>query len=684
MKFKDSFTQHIKSRPFYKRSDCFPIFLLFLSFLIFGVLTPFLGFYWDDFPYLWFDHTKGPTGVYQAIALDRPALGIFYLLPMTILGNHPLIWQIFSIFCRWIFTISTYGFLNAIWPQQGRLNQWIILLFLVYPGFSQQWISVIYSHIFLIFALYFYSLTLFVNIIRSRPKNYLLYTLLSLGISVFCMTAVEYVVGLEIIRPLVILNLQKNKEKTGKRNLFRNTMRLWLPYLLGVGLFVIYRLFFAQSVLYTPQILPSESGAIVQTVSRIFTVQFQNVWTSIISAWRLIIQPLENINFSSKITFLYVALTGVYFLIAYLFVTKISSPSEFSSDSKWIRESIIGSLIVLYFAGIPFSAANLRPDTQFPSDRFLLPFMLASSIIIVALLLLIRKKKVLFSLLFSLIFAFSASFHFFTADTYRKDWESFESFFQQFNWRVPAIEENTLFITNDMPLRYYSDNSLTAPLNWIYAMGDIQKDLPYLMNFTDVRLGHSLGALEPGISIKHPYRIYTFNGSTDQMVFFYFDPPGCFHIADPEIDVYNPLISDDIRYEINLSNYDWIKSETHRNSPFFLNDDALESWCYYYQKASLAAQNQDWPLVVRYAEKAFALDDYPNDASERMPFIEGYAMSGNYEKAMEQSHLTHNISELYDPMLCALWDRILSHTAPNEGSLAGIEGMLAQFACHPN
>ena len=84
----------------------------------------------------------------------------------------------------------------------------------------------------------------------------------------------------------------------------------------------------------------------------------------------------------------------------------------------------------------------------------------------------------------------------------------------------------------------------------------------------------------------------------------------------------------------------------------------MPTWCFYYQKASLAVQNQDWKEAARLGDIAFGLDDYPNDASERLPFIEGYAMTGDWEKAKLYSDQTIQVSALYKPMVCKLWEKI--------------------------
>ena len=85
--------------------------------------------------------------------------------------------------------------------------------------------------------------------------------------------------------------------------------------------------------------------------------------------------------------------------------------------------------------------------------------------------------------------------------------------------------------------------------------------------------------------------------------------------------------------------------------------------CYYFQKADLARQMGNWEEVVKLGNKAFKLDDYPNSPIERFVFIEGYAHTGDWEKAMEYSKMSYRVSKDYvGPLLCQLWKRIETGT----------------------
>lgn len=658
-----------KNPPMLKRlanKDLFPLLLLAVCLLAFGLFSPFLGFYWDDLPYMWFSHTSGPLGAVRAIALDRPVLGLFYALPMSLLGESPFVWQTFGIFCRWVFALAVYVFLSALFPDHKKTNKLIILLFTVFPGFTQQYIAVIYSHAFLIFSLYFYSLSLFIRSLESG--RFFWRGLISIILAVICMTGTEYLVGLEVLRPFIIyLILARKANKSERKSIFLQTLKLWLPFLLADIGFIFYRIFLASSVLYHVKPMGDFAQSPWEALRQLAWAVVQNIYTALIAAWAQIIKPFFALDLRSLASMLYLVVLAGAFIISFIwmlsFIKDDSKNPTHLINSEYVLALSIGGALTLIFAGLPFWAANLQLATQFPADRFLLPFMLASSALIFLLLATFIRRRVFFSALFSLIFTLSLSFNVFQGNIYREEWERFKDFMNQVAWRIPALQENTLLITDELTLKYYSDNSLTAAVNWAYADAHQTGNLPYLLNYTKARLGKSLPSLTPGVPVTHNYRTYTFNGSTSQMILFYHLPPGCFHVADPDLDLFNPLIDASIRPTVAFSQPELIKPGVTQPTAFFLSQGEPQTWCYYYQKASLAAQNQDWQAVTQMGDVAFSLDDYPNDASERAPYIEGYALTGQLQRAVDLTRDTYQVSTLYQPMLCRLWQRISSRSA---------------------
>lgn len=130
-----------------------PLAFLLICLAAYGLLVPWLGFFWDDWPYTWFARTLGPGGLIKALINDRVFLAGIYAVSTTIFGQFPIVWQIFAILTRWLSVLAVWWALRQAWPRQTRQVTWVAILFAVYPGFLQQWISVVYSQAYLLWLL---------------------------------------------------------------------------------------------------------------------------------------------------------------------------------------------------------------------------------------------------------------------------------------------------------------------------------------------------------------------------------------------------------------------------------------------------------------------------------------------------------------------------------------------------
>jgi len=81
------------------------------------------------------------------------------------------------------------------------------------------------------------------------------------------------------------------------------------------------------------------------------------------------------------------------------------------------------------------------------------------------------------------------------------------------------------------------------------------------------------------------------------------------------------------------------------------------AWCYYYQKAELAGQYQDWGEVVRLLQVATQKGFSPNDKREYLDFIDAYIKLGMYDQATDLTAKVQGSTKKNADGLCALWRR---------------------------
>jgi hypothetical protein len=110
----------------------------------------------------------------------------------------------------------------------------------------------------------------------------------------------------------------------------------------------------------------------------------------------------------------------------------------------------------------------------------------------------------------------------------------------------------------------------------------------------------------------------------------------------------------------------------------FFSPEPEHDWCYYFEKAELARQTNDWLGIVSLGEQAFKLDkEFTREtASELTPFVVGYARAGHWEKAVELSLQAYRAAEKTKNMLCQAWYNLRETTPADpdrEAALAKIE-----------
>ncbi|HQP09557.1 MAG TPA: hypothetical protein PLY85_11120, partial [Anaerolineaceae bacterium] len=108
-----------------------------------------------------------------------------------------------------------------------------------------------------------------------------------------------------------------------------------------------------------------------------------------------------------------------------------------------------------------------------------------------------------------------------------------------------------------------------------------------------------------------------------------------------------------------------------------------DDWCYYYQKADLARQLKDWESIPGLYWQSQEGGYLPYNGTELVPFIEGFAMSADWQQAVRLSGEAASMSEGVDKVLCQTWSRIIEQTgASAEAGKAAAEATFA-LDCKP-
>jgi hypothetical protein len=666
-----------------------PILLLFIAIVSYGFLINKLGYYWDDFPLAFIKNIYGSAGVEQYFSTNRPFWGVLYQISFNLL-NQPLLWQINALVWRWLGAVILWLLLGEVWKQQKNIALWASLLFLVYPGFKQQHISIIYSSMFIVLDCFLLSLYLNIKSLH-RPSDHKpnwkvwLLTGLALLLSLYNLLALEYFFTLELLRPLLIW-FALSGENLDRRKRMKVTFTNWLPYLILWVLITIWRVFFFSFQMHNYQMLffdnfrESPINAILTLVSDIG----KSIWVVLVNAWIEVFKPpvIAQLGLRTTIVTLVLIFLSAVISILYLLLNRNNSDNR----KKYGAVLFLGMAACL-LGGVPWWLTALPPTLKFPSDRFTLPFILGVSLIIVGILGLLPIRLWMKSVILGILISFAVGSQFQVVNQFRRDWETQRRFFWQLAWRMPDIAPGTTVMMNDLPVTYYSDNSLTAPLNWFWAPLNNSQQMAYLLLYPSQRLGKSLESLNAGTPISVNYLAANFNGNTSQVISVYYDPPACVRVLDRALDSDNRMLSMDMQAAATLSSTEWINPDG-RDANDILPDSLYapqppHGWCYYFERADLARQQGNWEEVAKLGDAAFDLNDYPNDPAERFPFIEGYAHVGKWDRAYELTEESISVTPMMGPLLCRLWQRIDASTSYDSKKESVLAKVNLRLGCSP-
>jgi hypothetical protein len=683
----DNILQRIKSITFPQYS--YPLILLILGIVSYGLLFRQLSFFWDDYPLAWISDTLGSDGLSRYFSTNRPVWGLVYRITTPILGAQAWRWQLFALFWHWISTVVLWSLLRLVWSRNTQPAVWISLIYFIYPGFRQLPISLLYSHFYIVLTAYFLSLFFTILAIR-KSRFYWIFTLISLGFSAINLSMMEYFYVMELVRPVLIWVVHSEEiDNIGGR--LKKTFITWIPYLVLFISVTIWRVFFFQyqtqnyAYLLLDRLREEPLDGIlflIKMIANSLEVVFFASWQDVFQ-----IPSISELGLRTTILMGLVIVFSFVVLLIFLFKQRANDVSLDSKSQKWGITAIVIGLIFCLLAGWPFWLIELKPSMLFPMDRFTLPFILGVSLVIAGFVAIVPIKQWIKILFLAILVSLATGFHFQVANAYRRDGENQRRFFWQFMWRVPGLEPGTTIMANDLLFTYYSDNSLSAPLNWIYAPDNQTEQMSYMFIYPSVRIGSLLPSLDIDTLIEVDYLAAVFNGDTSQVVVIYYDPPGCMRVLDADLDVENKMLPEIMQQAAALSSTERIITVIDRGDRTLLDelfgDEPTHSWCYHFQKADLARQQNDWEKVVELGDIALNLGDYPNDPSERIPFIEGYAHVDNWERARELSQDAHRITPMMEPMLCRLWKRIEVSTPDSPGKDITLPLVYEELGCAP-
>jgi hypothetical protein len=616
-----------------------PWLYLVVCILAYGLLIPKLGFYWDDWPTIFYTHSGRIAQLANHFTYDRPFSVWAYFLTGR-LGTSPLTWHLAALLLRWATVVALGWALQPLWPRQPRKIVYVALLFAVYPGYYVQSLSVIFAAHLATYIALFVSLGAMGRALRE-PRRFAAWSALAIATCALQMFSLEYYVGLELMRPLYIwLVLRDLKPK--QRQLWAQALKVWAPYAAVFAAWVAWRLF-----LFHPPVEPYPL-----TISH-------NPLVAALDLARIGLRDFAAVLFTTWVsmkTTLLGFLAGALAAGAVAFALTRLAPVKRESDERFAPLAALLGLLA-FFAGLgPIWVIGETIAQGEYNQRYILIAMFGASLLLVSVICFILRKERNRTILIAILLVAAIGAQGYHAEQFSKDWEHQRSFYWQLAWRAPSFESNTALVTYGRLTYWTGEPLLGDALNTLYPP---LLAVPYVDLWAfELTRTKTVKAISSGELLSNDYRGLLFSmQQPDDVVLYYMPPAGCLRVLTA-IDAADATLPSELRELAPFSNPANILPTGAAPDAAVFGTEPARDWCYFYEKADLARQQNNWKAVIELMHAAQQQGLQPLAATEWRPFIEAYARTSNWDSAIETTRAAYAQDVAAAGQLCALWAQL--------------------------
>jgi hypothetical protein len=656
----------------------YPVALFLLGLVVYGYALGHLGYFWDDWEVVFLLNARNPALFAGYFAFDRPFAWPYQVM-YAVFGLNPVAWHVATFTMRWGGVFLLYLSLRPVWPRYASYLKWVGALVLLYPGYLQQPISAAYNRHFTAFFLFGLSVFLMVMAVRKPAQAWWLFPVswITAFVQVF---TIEYFTGLELIRPVILWLLLARERGESGRNTLNRAALLEVPYLLILGFYFWWRLaIFPTTISVTNyagdfKLLQDFSGSFFAGVSTVLTRLVLDLIYASFQVWLSVLGNPDAFTLKSKIAWFAFGLGILLSLIfAFLFpVHRRSEPADEDAPRSWLLFGLWAFVVSALPVWLTSKQLNARGLWD---DRFTLAPMLGAVLLTVGLIIWVIRPRWQ-RLTLSVLLGLSIVTQVLLVNKYRLDWVEQNNYYWQLAWRAPGLAPQTAVLSLEQPSASIPGYDASFAINVLYD-GRVQDHaVPYWFFTNDRFLNFSF---TPGQKISYKDRNLRFSGSTSEAIsIVHQGQDRCLQVLDaPYAD--EPFYVAHQEQLVTVSNVSRILSDA-RTPPSVdvFGPEPPHTWCYYFEKADLARQQQHWDEILQLERQATAAGYSPGWGPEYLPFIEAHAQRGDWARALALSRAAQeSISEM-EPLLCSTWDRL----SKLSGADAVVVGQAQQaFSC---
>jgi hypothetical protein len=615
------------------------VVLLVASLLVYLPNLGRLGYYRDDWYYAYDGYTGGASVFIDMFSSDRPARGLFFEMYYLLFGAHTLPYNIGALLWRLLAAIGIWWLFSLIWPKKRLVAILAAVFLLVYPGFLL-WVSGIEQQpIIASLCLQIFSIVLTLKAIQADQKTVKIFCAAgAIGLGWVYLALVDYAIGIEVFRYLLVfLLVSREQNSTTVLKKVRETLRnVWFYLVIPVG-FVLWKTLIFQNERKATDI-GLQLGLVIsspkQTIALWLTHLLQGTVNVSFLAWGT---PFYNtFKIGLQDTLIGLGLAGMVIALVLLSQHLPDLREEDNgTEMQWQHEAVWTGLLGVAAGVLPVVLANRR--VVFESfSHYALPASLPAAIFLTGLIWTLASTRTRM-LVVSILVALATLTHYQVSTLAAEEEEVIRQFWWQVAWRAPGIRTGTTLAVKYPGVEFGEESDIVSgPANFIYYPA-LQNHIPVkyqlsALSMTDDNVREVLTGSETKQLQYRSHRIDI--NFKNVLVLSQPSKSSCVHAIDARRPELSTVEDDQIMILAPYSKIENVLTDDPHPRPlgFIFGAEPPHEWCYFYEKAELALQQNDMTQVAQLAAEAMSLGLKPDDQVEWLPFIQAFAILGDADQ----------------------------------------------------
>ena len=695
---KNTFTAIVVWLEKYANFYLYSLMLFLTMFTAYGLFAHQMGFNYDDWEGVFLYHQGfSVQQVWEYFLVDRPFSSIVHWLFHPILGTSVLGWHMLTLILHWgalLFIVKT---ILELFPGRVIAAGWIGFLLALFPGISRHFVARTSAPHYFSMFLFAFSLWLMIRAVNSDKVNKKL-LVFSVALGLIQSLVIEYFASMEIARFFILLYLFKfSRNADGKWiPALKKAFSVWLPFL-GVFLIFAYFKFIILPDLATVEGLDSKHDVSLfasllsepfSTIIQYANLIIQDVVYVVFYVWSVPINPSE-INIGAK-SFLASWLMGILMAFPSSMVILYWHYKQDNNRNLPVKTlssvAVLAlSLVILLLGGLPAWIIGRQGIVGLWSSRFFLAQVIGAVPIFVILILWIigwgrpRAANIVFSVLF--VMAFSTQFR--EANRYTLYWGFQRDYYWQLKWRAPGLVDKTFILSPYTPFFRNADYQIAYAINLAYAPKNADTDSKYWWFDGPDSLRHpTKNEYLPNTEVIAFMRNINFESDMSFALPVLSRPSrGCLQVISDNYYQGQPGLSFEEEQMFSLAKDDLILLVGQEMPEEVFGKEPEHGWCYYYQKAELARQFNNWDEISKIWNIVQERKLTPTYGPEYLPFIDLLVMNGDWHTAAELTIASGKITKDARPFLCNFWQNVLYPRDVSDNHLLQFEYVKTELTC---